>query len=712
MEFKSNQPLEHLNQVTPSANLGADSIAQEVQSQVASQQIGHAGLAQPGILPGADSLTGALAVPGAEQTVSPLVQMIMKMPGHIGLASSFFEFLGSFFLPQADLLNGLDIGSLVTGDNLELPGMEHGEFDLSLLPDDAPILGMGEGLAVNHLDLNSLKLNSSLGHSAGQALSREAFPGLARGFNPSGHLNVSGHLNGSKSLFEGANHLRLSGPSLGNNIGNHIAPNDRLFSDSLLSGGNFNGLNSGTNLVASPLNQGTGTVTANSLNVGSTTFSGQTPTGLEGLQTGDASQGQLVAMDNHSGYQSTIGAMQQPESSLAVGDQIGGLKAKALSLDGNQSLTDHANASHANPHSNAGAGDTHSHGQTKAHTNAAEKITHKQTSHGHQTKLARTSNLGHGKTLIAQNTNSFNSQISQPQGGEINQVSSPQTPESASPEAPPVTDVQEATKITDAPNYTVKSGDTLWDIAKNHFGDGSRWTEIYKLNQDLLGTNPDLILPGQNLQMPNGSELATTAHYTVQPGDNLWDIAKDKLGDGGRWGEIYNNNQNIIGDNPRLIHPGQELSLNGDPNNAVQVSQAPVDPNAATPATNLMSQAPNPVIQQGATPIADANFAQPSPAPQDIQSYGSDSRFVEANGMEQSRTMSNYEPMASEFRVDPPALKVETPMAKPDSLLQPAHAAQVKGLEAADKLSRASHPLNHVSTSMASDILSVLKKRP
>lgn len=52
--------------------------------------------------------------------------------------------------------------------------------------------------------------------------------------------------------------------------------------------------------------------------------------------------------------------------------------------------------------------------------------------------------------------------------------------------------------------------------------------------------------------------------YTVLPGDNLWDIARRELGDGTRWGEIYDQNRETIGDNPDLIHPDQELDLCGE----------------------------------------------------------------------------------------------------------------------------------------------------
>ncbi len=51
-------------------------------------------------------------------------------------------------------------------------------------------------------------------------------------------------------------------------------------------------------------------------------------------------------------------------------------------------------------------------------------------------------------------------------------------------------------------SYTVVRGDCLWNIAKARLGDGSRWKEIYQLNQDKI-ENPNRIYPGQELQMPS-----------------------------------------------------------------------------------------------------------------------------------------------------------------------------------------------------------------
>lgn len=57
-------------------------------------------------------------------------------------------------------------------------------------------------------------------------------------------------------------------------------------------------------------------------------------------------------------------------------------------------------------------------------------------------------------------------------------------------------------------NYTVKSGDCLWNIAKKIYGDGSKYTKIYEANKDKI-TNPNLIYPGQVLTIPDAASAAS-----------------------------------------------------------------------------------------------------------------------------------------------------------------------------------------------------------
>ena len=49
--------------------------------------------------------------------------------------------------------------------------------------------------------------------------------------------------------------------------------------------------------------------------------------------------------------------------------------------------------------------------------------------------------------------------------------------------------------------YTVKAGDTLGAIAKEHLGSAGAYMKIFELNKDQL-TNPDQIKPGQVLHLP------------------------------------------------------------------------------------------------------------------------------------------------------------------------------------------------------------------
>jgi nucleoid-associated protein YgaU len=48
---------------------------------------------------------------------------------------------------------------------------------------------------------------------------------------------------------------------------------------------------------------------------------------------------------------------------------------------------------------------------------------------------------------------------------------------------------------------TVRAGDTLSGIAKEHLGNATAYMRIFELNKDQL-TDPDKIKPGQILRLP------------------------------------------------------------------------------------------------------------------------------------------------------------------------------------------------------------------
>ena len=95
--------------------------------------------------------------------------------------------------------------------------------------------------------------------------------------------------------------------------------------------------------------------------------------------------------------------------------------------------------------------------------------------------------------------------------------------------------------------YTVQSGDTLSGIASSY---GTTYRYLAEINGI---ENPDLIYPGQPLIIPKGGSKI----YTVKSGDTLWDISSKCLGRGSRYLEI----KTLNGLTSDAIYPGQLLKI-------------------------------------------------------------------------------------------------------------------------------------------------------
>ena len=54
----------------------------------------------------------------------------------------------------------------------------------------------------------------------------------------------------------------------------------------------------------------------------------------------------------------------------------------------------------------------------------------------------------------------------------------------------------------EARRYIVKGNDSLWKIAQRFYDDGREWERIYTANAKVIGPDPDLIHPGQELIIP------------------------------------------------------------------------------------------------------------------------------------------------------------------------------------------------------------------
>ena len=178
------------------------------------------------------------------------------------------------------------------------------------------------------------------------------------------------------------------------------------------------------------------------------------------------------------------------------------------------------------------------------------------------------------------------------------------------------------------PTVTVARHDTLWGLAEQHLGAGQRYRDIVALN--LGRTQPDgrslqhagWIYPGWVLRLPPDARATTdrtdaaassaapagagTTTYRVRPGDTLWDIAADQLGDPTRATEIARLNHGrpqpdgrTLTD-PNLIRPGWQLLLPtphsaptapaGPP--AARITPTPPDGATPPPAVALPPDAP------------------------------------------------------------------------------------------------------------------------
>ncbi len=133
-------------------------------------------------------------------------------------------------------------------------------------------------------------------------------------------------------------------------------------------------------------------------------------------------------------------------------------------------------------------------------------------------------------------------------------------------------------KIVKEEKYTVQADDDLWDISLNHYGSGYNWVDIAKVNHlanpGMIFKGDVLILPAEKPIQPSSTNDSTQIvtqqsnqtvgnaisgdHYTVQKGDNLWNIAVRAYNNGYMWTKIAQSNHLR---NPDLIFSGNELTI-------------------------------------------------------------------------------------------------------------------------------------------------------
>ena len=71
----------------------------------------------------------------------------------------------------------------------------------------------------------------------------------------------------------------------------------------------------------------------------------------------------------------------------------------------------------------------------------------------------------------------------------------------------------------DLSEYTVAGSDNLSLIAEEYYGDQSEWTKIYEANQEIIGNDPNLIHSGQELIIPDINSISSSTNNNSSWGD-------------------------------------------------------------------------------------------------------------------------------------------------------------------------------------------------
>lgn len=121
--------------------------------------------------------------------------------------------------------------------------------------------------------------------------------------------------------------------------------------------------------------------------------------------------------------------------------------------------------------------------------------------------------------------------------------------------------------------HTVKSSDTLMGIAKEHYGDVSKWTLIFDANglsdKDVLFVGQKLTVPSPDHKVKQQAVVKKAslsrggspgAAHRVQSGDTLQKLAKIYYNDESKWKMIQNANKGSLSGRETL-NPGEILVI-------------------------------------------------------------------------------------------------------------------------------------------------------
>jgi nucleoid-associated protein YgaU len=114
--------------------------------------------------------------------------------------------------------------------------------------------------------------------------------------------------------------------------------------------------------------------------------------------------------------------------------------------------------------------------------------------------------------------------------------------------------------------YMIQPNDYLTKIAKKEYGVVSMWRSIWDWNHDLIGDNPDLIYPFEELSLKKDASEAVEVcfeyvDYTVEKDQTLWCIAEKVYGNSYAWIIILRDNLDVLGTDYDSITPGMVLKI-------------------------------------------------------------------------------------------------------------------------------------------------------
>ncbi len=117
--------------------------------------------------------------------------------------------------------------------------------------------------------------------------------------------------------------------------------------------------------------------------------------------------------------------------------------------------------------------------------------------------------------------------------------------------------------------YMIQPNDYLTKIALQEYGVVTMWRTIWDWNLDVVGDDPDLIYPFEELSLKKASyeaepEEIEYVDYTVEEGENLWCISKKLYGNSYAWIIIMRDNLDVLGNDYNSITPGMVLKIRSD----------------------------------------------------------------------------------------------------------------------------------------------------